>query len=308
MNLRKELLGGLVSLLLSAGIILGSFSLTLIETKAVKIIALLPSATQQPTLERPTVPAGSPTLTLEPTSTPTITPTPIPPTNCPPPAGWQAYTTRHGDTLESLATQYNTTKEKIMQANCMVVGTLLPNTTIYLPPPNTPTPSPSATASPTLPFTPTITLTKAVCGNPPYGWILYTVRSGDTLFHLAWAYGVSVYELQVANCMDGSTLLLAGSRIYVPNVATLAFSPTPATPTITPSRTLSPVYSPTPTQTAIHTMTLTSTHTIIMTATGTFTAIPTDTTIPANTTTPTEIPTGTSAPAPTVAPTGPAYP
>lgn len=84
-----------------------------------------------------------------------------------------------------------------------------------------------------------------VCG-PPFGWVRYVVQASETLSSLSRVYGVSVYQLQAANCMGASTLLYAGSTIYVPfyrppNTATA----TTTSPTATPTKEI-----PLPTETA----------------------------------------------------------
>ena len=53
------------------------------------------------------------------------------------------------------------------------------------------------------------------CGAPA-GWILYTVKQGDTLSSLSRVLGVTIAQLQSANCMGSSTQLYLGTSIYVP--------------------------------------------------------------------------------------------
>ncbi|MFZ6030694.1 MAG: LysM peptidoglycan-binding domain-containing protein [Chloroflexota bacterium] len=67
------------------------------------------------------------------------------------------------------------------------------------------------------------TVTPGVC-RPPAGWIVYVIRTGDTLYRLSVYYGVSMRELQSANCMADATHLVAGRSLYVPDKP----SPTPA--------------------------------------------------------------------------------
>ena len=67
--------------------------------------------------------------------------------------------------------------DALIEANCLGTEELIPGTILYVPgiPP---------TESP------------IQCGPPP-GWIFYTVRPGDTLYHIGLAFGVSVTELQI---------------------------------------------------------------------------------------------------------------
>jgi len=79
----------------------------------------------------------------------------------------------------------------------------------------------------------------ASCGAPA-GWVLYTVKQGDTLSGLSRVLGVSVAQLQTANCMGVSTQLYAGTSIYVP------FYP-PVVKTVIPTNTaLPPTKTPVP--------------------------------------------------------------
>jgi LysM repeat protein len=70
--------------------------------------------------------------------------------------------------------------------------------------------------------------------------VLYPVQPGDTLYRLSVMYAVTVEQLQQANCMGSSTLLVAGKWIYIPPWA-------PVLPTATEG----PSYTPSPTWTVI---------------------------------------------------------
>jgi hypothetical protein len=83
---------------------------------------------------------------------------------------------------------------------------------------------------------PSATVTALPCG-PFQGWITYTIQPGDTLFHIALLYSTTVAQLQRANCLGNSQYIRAGSRLWVPNVAT-----------ITPGVTVIPDF-PTPSET-----------------------------------------------------------
>ena len=105
---------------------------------------------------------------------------------------------------------------------------------------NTPTPTntvgPSPTTGPTK--TPTNTSEPAGCG-PPEGWVLHTIRQGETLESLAALYRVSEADLRNANCRGEMDFVVPGEKFYVPDVAT-------STPTKTPVPTLKPSKTPTP--------------------------------------------------------------
>jgi len=88
----------------------------------------------------------------------------------------------------------------------------------------TETPQASQTATP-FGYTPLPTHTQVPCGSP-YTWVVYIVRSGDTLFRLSQLYGVTVAELQRANCMGTFTTLHTGMILYVPPISPIFPSPT----------------------------------------------------------------------------------
>ncbi|MFQ5421086.1 MAG: LysM peptidoglycan-binding domain-containing protein [Anaerolineae bacterium] len=99
-------------------------------------------------------------------------------------------------------------------------------------------PSPTATATPTLPPQPTTNTPPRAgatavavlpeCGAVPAGWAQYTVRSGDSLFALSLRSGSTVDEIVQANCLDRN-ILPSGLVIYLPPV------PPPRTPCGPPS-------------------------------------------------------------------------
>ncbi len=271
-DLRQVILGILAGLL-STALLFGSLSLALVEGNMRQ--ALAPSATL-PGSPTPT-PLGftpSPTNTLlpgQPSLTPTLTPTPtitLTPA-CPYPSDWIRITVLPGDTLESLAEQYHTTAQIIKTANCLPTDFLVEGNLLYVPPLPTQTPQPTATKTP------------IPCGPYP-GWVLYTIRPGDTLYSLAGYFNTTVWQLMVANCLPNSNIT-AGELLWVPNLPTPTYvTPPTRTPTRTPTATLTPtstlpVYPPTDTPTPTDTETPTPTDTPTETPTGTPSATPTPT-------------------------------
>ena len=321
MNSRREVLTGIFGALISIIIIAGSFAVAMTEVRSP--VAQNLTSTLTPTsipthiilvTQRP----GEPTYTPSPTFTlppPSFTPTSAV-ASCQPPSGWSAITLQPGDTLESLARTYNTTPEALKQANCLVGNSLVPGTIFYVPGAPPPTEIP--------------------CGPPP-GWVYYIVKEGDTLYSISRLYGVSVAQLQAANCMGSSTKIRVGQKLYVPNVTPNLPSPTPmptqtsspepsATNTLLPSATSTPITpspnptqipptNPAPTDTPAPTNTPVPTDTPIVTDTSvpptlTFTSTPEPTTqvpteIPTSTIPPTITPhpTDTFTPVPTLSPT-----
>lgn len=251
MNGYRQVTLGILAVLLSIAIVFGSLMMGFVEGGLRMPVSagetLLPSVSVTST---PSPMPGTPTAipvsdTPLPSVSPSITPTPF----CTPPDGWMAITIQPGDTLTSLAQTYNTSVKKLKAANCLMTDDLIPGTLFYVP-----IPEPTGTV---------LTATVYQCG-PPYGWVFYTVRSGDTLYSIAQMFGTTVYALQNANCMAGSTLIRAGQQLYVPYHATSTpgLTPTPAetvqptstetpfqdTPTGTPAQD-TPTPMPTPTET-----------------------------------------------------------
>ncbi|HBY08615.1 MAG TPA: hypothetical protein DEH22_12835, partial [Chloroflexi bacterium] len=216
MSTRREILTGLIAALLSVLILGGSLVAANSEIGATvaQVSVPSPSLTAVPTQIILVTPRpGEPTYTPSPSPVPSSTPTEAL-AACPPPAGWMAITVQAGDTLESLAQTYNTTTQVLRQANCLPSNTIYPGMRLYVP--GTPPPS------------------EIPCG-PPSGWVYYIVQPGDTLYSLSRIYGVSVAELQVANCMGSSTTIRVGQKLFVPNVAPIYTATFTLEPSVTPT-------------------------------------------------------------------------
>ena len=143
-----------------------------------------------------------------------------------PAPGWMSHT----DVAEWLGANPEATKVVVPLTQTVAAGKDTP-----LPEAITLTPTPTATfgpsATPTVSPTPTKTLLAVDCG-PPSGWVLHTVREGETLDSISALYRVTVAELQKANCRGEMTFIVPGEKFYVPNVATSTPTKTP-TPTAT---------------------------------------------------------------------------
>ena len=243
-NLWQVFLGMIIALA-SIGLLLGGFSLSLAEGNNITTSTSAPTPTptmtpissptwqpstptaiSTPSLDSPTpVPTRTTTLfsTWTPTWTPTLTLTLPPlPTNCSPPVGWLVYFVQPGETLDSIAAHDRISSAELQNANCLLTTELIPGVVVFVPPMRTQTP--------------------LLCG-APYSWIVYYVQPGDTLYHLGMAYGITVAELQRANCMGTSTLLHTGQMLKVPPWAPLAplqTVPNEVLPTCTLTGTLVP--------------------------------------------------------------------
>lgn len=253
----REPFGGLLFALLTTLICLGALTVSLVEGMAGPTLPL--QATETPFVF-PTY------LAIQTTAAPALnTPSATATAACQQPPGWVEYIVQFGDDLQDLAQGAGLTVDELREANCLVSTDLVAGTILFLPQSaltETSTPSPAPLK----------------CG-PPAGWITYRIQSSDTLFRISRIYGVSVPELQFANCMGSSTFLRTGDLIYVPNVAT-------STPEITPSGTnlptqtsifdtVYPTETPTQTPTPIPTLTSTDTETPTPDLTAESTAEPT---------------------------------
>lgn len=270
----RELGNALVVALISIGLMVGALSISLVEfvpqmtpTAADNLqpspIPLTATNTLAPTLT-PTLGAESPTPSLTPTSTITLTP----PASCPPPSGWVQIFIQAGETLDSIATRYRTTKDDLRRANCLVIDTLVYGTVLYVPPVATNTP--------------------AVCSPGASGWVKnYSVKPGDTIYSIATNHYSTASLLKSVNCRT-SDLIYVGEVLWIPNVATR----TPR-PTLLPGSTVTPY----PTETDLpYTITVLPFTVTVLPFTAT--VQPSNTPVP-----PTAIPTVTAMPTLTASPT-----
>ncbi len=282
MNHLRQVISGVLVALISISIVLGGLSLAFIEGE-IELAQLLPSAPVDPTSTSEVLVVdrnpGLPIVTPD-GGTFTATPTVAAAEGCPIPAGWVTIQVNRGDTLQSLADAYRSDPATLKSNNCLEIDDLPPGGLFYVP-------DIAATASPT----PTDTGLQAVCGPPP-GWVLYSVKPNDNLYRLGLEFGVTFEELQWANCLGNSRLIVTGSQIYVPPFLTRTPEAS-LVPDATPSPTQTPTQIPAPTMTqptASATLTApppTPTQTITTTGTATNTSTATQTTTPTATPSPT---------------------
>ncbi len=225
---------GVVFALLSGFVIFGGAVLSLVESNYVEnksASATYLAAWDMAGVDMSTPVPGEPTFTAVPVGRETLTPTPTfgPVAGCPVPEGWVSVMTQMGDTLESLALRYQVDMTQLSQANCLASDQLhlTPGIFLFVPQP-TPTAVPSLPTAVEVLITLVKTPTKIICG-VPYGWVAYRVRSGDTLYSLGSLTGVSVYQIQQANCMGSSTVIVTGQLLYLPFIPLIPVNPT-ATP------------------------------------------------------------------------------
>jgi LysM repeat protein len=237
----------ILAALVSSSIVLGSLLLSLVEGgyrfAAAPAETVIPTSVLQRPRSTPLVINAAPvgptdTLTLATltVTVPVFTPTALPPTpvKCNPPAGWTPLVVQPGDTMTGLARRYAIPVKTLADANCIQASFTIREGIILYVPFVLPSPTPIS------------------CG-PPYGWVIYIVRYGDNLYQISQAVGVTVYELQHANCLGYSTFIRSGQMLYVPFIPMLVPTVTvtsSATPTILPSNTPTSSTNSTPVPTA----------------------------------------------------------
>jgi LysM repeat protein len=203
----RQLSIGIVIAVVSVILVIGGIFLSLAET-----FSPLATPTQIPPTLQLTFPTITPSLAIAQSETATATLTPIasetasitlaPLATCAPaPSNWIQIILGVDDTIYSIAQQYKTTTENLSASNCLTSLDLPVGYVLLVPPVQA-------------------TVTAIPCG-PFAGWVrTYIVQPGDNLFRIGLSYGVTVTQLQRANCMGSSTLIFVGQRLWVPNVPT----------------------------------------------------------------------------------------
>jgi hypothetical protein len=161
------------------------------------------------------------------TDTPTFTPN----LACPPKQGFVEYLVRPGETLADLAHRYSTSEKIILKASCietaglssvviLIAGSVLQVPILH----------PTSVAG--------------YCPGAPFGWDLYFVKPGETLYSLALVTRETVPGLQAANCLGDNIKIIVGQRLYLPFIPYSPPAYTPVyPPTVTPSNTALPTAS-----------------------------------------------------------------
>jgi len=115
------------------------------------------------------------------------------------------YVVQAGDTLSSIARRYHTTWQSLAQINRVLspnglyVGQVVQAPVLGAP-------------------VDVLVVDKEAAARPPVGGgTLYTVRSDDTLFHVALRYGVSPWTLASASRLANPTLIYPGQELVIPN-------------------------------------------------------------------------------------------
>lgn len=121
----------------------------------------------------------------------------------PPPGPGFFYTVRPGDTLYLLAQRFGTTVDAIAQANNLIPPyTIYTGQVLFIPAAVTPTPTPTAMPTTTVP--------------PGQEGLYYTVRPGDSVFTIARAFGVTTESIIAANNLQPPYTIFPGQRLFIP--------------------------------------------------------------------------------------------
>ena len=192
--------------LISIGFTIGALSISLVEfspqAAPTATNSLLPSPVPL-TATSTYIPTFTPTTGFEsptPSITPIFTNTNIPPASCLPPFGWMQISIQAGETLEDIAIIYRVSQDELRRANCLLSDNLVIGKILYVPQ--------------------ALTSTPVTCNQGAAGWVkTYVVKANDTLYSIASNHYTTVAALKNVNCRK-SDLIIAGEKLWVPNVAT----------------------------------------------------------------------------------------
>lgn len=221
----RELLLGLLFSILSTGIVLGAASIALLERQSHLPATVLAAQDQNADIlpaepgmetnllqEMESLTSGAPLLEASPS-----------PSRCAIPQGWLSYEIRNGDSLELLAAAVNLSIQALKEANCLVVDSLIPGSTIYLP-------------SEIPPVTTMLAATAVqITCNPPPNWTEHILQPDENLLMLSQKYHVRIADLIAANCYQNATILRPGDIIYLPYPEIATQTPVPVTATKFPT-------------------------------------------------------------------------
>jgi len=203
------LLGALAVVLLVVGLFLVVIWFTGDSPPALP--AFLRSDTETP---EPTNTPQPPTATLEPSLTPE-------PSETPTPSGPLTYVVEEGDSLASIADQFEVSIDQLIAANNLVdPNNIGVGSQLIIPDPDADLPTETA-----LPGT-------LVAGTT----IDYVVKSGDSLLAIAVRFNTTIESISEANDLDPTEVLFVGRKLIIlVNIVTPVPTDTPSPFTATPS-------------------------------------------------------------------------
>lgn len=182
-----------------------------------KVATVTPTATDTPMLS-PT-PTATRTSTAPPTSTPTATSTATP---TPTPV---IYVVQSGDTLLSIAIEYGTTVDALLQANDLDERQMIYTGQELV----------IATPGPTVEVPSTLLRTSPPTPTPePTRFLTHIVKAGENLTSIATDYGTTVEAIVAANHIEDPRLLRTGQELIIPLAGSGGPPPVPGAPTAPP--------------------------------------------------------------------------
>jgi peptidoglycan DL-endopeptidase CwlS len=127
-----------------------------------------------------------------------------------------SYTVKSGDSLWLISRTHNVTVQAIKDANKLATDSIFIGQTLIIP---------TTTTTSTAPTSPTTTTSNTTTATQTY-----TVKSGDTLWLISKAYGVTIDSIRNTNKLT-SDMLYIGQVLSIPSTATPQTPQTPTTPT-----------------------------------------------------------------------------
>jgi LysM repeat protein len=203
------LLGALAVVLLVVGLFLVVIWFTGDSPPALP--AFLRSDTETP---EPTNTPQPPTATLEPSRT-------LEPSETPTPSGPLTYIVEEGDSLASIADQFEVTIDQLIAANNLVdPNNIGVGSQLIIPDPDADLPTETALPGTLVPGT----------------TIEYVVKSGDSLLAIAVRFNTTIESISEANDLDPVDVLFVGKKLIIlVNIVTPVPTDTPSPFTATPS-------------------------------------------------------------------------
>ncbi len=178
---------------------------------------LFATETPTPTVTPTVTPTATPTVTPSPTATATITPTPTP-------SAPFSYTVQEGDSLATIAEQFNLGDDGILLI-LLLNPPIDPVTQVIYPGQEITVPNPGMELPTATPI-PLDTLRRGEL-------VDYLVQPGDSLYVIASLYNSTVEAIVEENELDNANDIFVGQLLQIP-VNLVTPTPTPP-PTVTPS-------------------------------------------------------------------------
>ncbi|MGB1252630.1 MAG: LysM peptidoglycan-binding domain-containing protein [Candidatus Promineifilaceae bacterium] len=142
------------------------------------------------------------------------------------------YTVQRGDTLASIARQFNTTYPLLAQANNIVNPNLIYVGQQLIIPDGNPEPVPTLglVAPTTVSSQPTTVVPQPTSNSGGSGYTTHIVQRGDTVARIARAYGVSISAIIQANALVNPNIIYPGQVLRIPSGANVVVTTQPTSP------------------------------------------------------------------------------